>query len=67
MSQLDLVVDAECFVASTYALDVRIAKPLLNGRFFTIVHARVVHSVLKCNVFKTKREKGPFLAMDAST
>ena len=37
MSQLDLVVDAECFVASTYALDVRIAKPLLNGRFFTIV------------------------------
>ena len=39
MSQLDLVVDAECFVASTYALDVRIAKPLLNGRFFTIVSA----------------------------
>ena len=32
-----MVVDAELFVASTYALDVRIAKPLLNGRFFTIV------------------------------
>ena len=38
MRQLVLVVDSGCFVASIYALDVRMAKPLLNGRFFTIVH-----------------------------
>ena len=37
MRQLVLVVDSGCFVASIYALDVRMAKPLLNGRFFTIV------------------------------
>ena len=37
MRQLVLVVDSQCFVASIYALDVRMAKPLLNGRFFTIV------------------------------
>ena len=37
MRQLVLVVDSGCFVASLYALDVRMAKPLLNGRFFTIV------------------------------
>ena len=37
MRQLDLGVDSGCFVASIYALDVRTAKPLLNGRFFTIV------------------------------
>ena len=30
-----------------------------------MVHARVRHSVLKCNVFKTKLAKWPFLAMDA--
>ena len=34
MRQLVLVVDSGCFVASIYALDVRMAKPLLNGRFF---------------------------------
>ena len=39
MRQLVLVVDSQCFVASIYALDVRMAKPLLNGRFFTIVGA----------------------------
>ena len=38
MRQLVLVVDSGCFVASIYALDVRMAKPLLNGRFFTIVY-----------------------------
>ena len=42
MRQLVLVVDSGCFVASIYALDVRMAKPLLNGRFFTIVRGLTI-------------------------
>ena len=45
MRQLVLVVDSQCFVASIYALDVRMAKPLLNGRFFTIVLRKLRVSV----------------------
>ena len=45
MRQLVLVVDSGCFVASIYALDVRMAKPLLNGRFFTIVRLRPIRVI----------------------
>ena len=48
MRQLVLVVDSGCFVASIYALDVRMAKPLLNGRFFTIVLEFLFYSTCRC-------------------
>ena len=55
MRQLVLVVDSQCFVASIYALDVRMAKPLLNGRFFTRcfggeVFCPVLPGILACHI-----------------